>query len=73
MDEVVYSHECGMSKPDPAIYALTCERVGAEPSQVVFLDDIEPNVAGARRAGLSAVLYRDNAQAIAAIENLLAG
>jgi epoxide hydrolase-like predicted phosphatase len=73
VDEVVYSHESGMSKPDPAIYALACERLGVSPPQVVFLDDYEPYVAGARLAGIHAVLYRDNAQAITDIEELLAG
>jgi epoxide hydrolase-like predicted phosphatase len=72
VDEIVYSHECGLSKPDPASYALACERLGVSPAQVVFLDDYEPNVAGARLAGMHAVLYRDNPQAIGAMERLLA-
>jgi putative hydrolase of the HAD superfamily len=72
VDEMVYSHESGMSKPDPAIYALACERLRVSPPQVVFLDDYEPYVAGARLAGMHAVLYRDNAQAIGDVEKLLA-
>jgi hypothetical protein len=35
--------------------------------------DADPCVAGAREAGLHAIRYRDNAQAIAAIEALLGG
>lgn len=73
VDEIVYSHECGMSKPDPAIYALACERLRAEPARMVFLDDYGPCVAGAREAGIHAVLYQDNARAIKDIERLLAG
>jgi len=72
VDEIIYSHECGMSKPDPAIYALTCARLGVEPTQMVFLDDHQPNVEGAQLAGIHAVLYQDNAQAIRDIEGLLA-
>jgi epoxide hydrolase-like predicted phosphatase len=72
VDEIVYSHECGRSKPDPGIYALACERLRAEPARMVFLDDYEPCVAGARGAGIHAVRYRDNAQAIRDIEALLA-
>jgi epoxide hydrolase-like predicted phosphatase len=72
VDEIVYSHECGMSKPDPAIYALACERLQVEPSRMVFVDDYEPCVAGARRAGIQAVRFQDNAQAISEIEKLLA-
>jgi epoxide hydrolase-like predicted phosphatase len=73
VDEIVYSHECGMSKPDPGIYALACERLRTEPTRMVFLDDYGPCVAGARDAGIQAVLYQDNAQAIKDIEHLLAG
>jgi epoxide hydrolase-like predicted phosphatase len=73
VDDIIYSHECGLSKPDPQVYALACERLGVEPGQVVFVDDYPPCVEGARRAGIHAVLYRDNAQAIGDIERLLAG
>jgi putative hydrolase of the HAD superfamily len=72
VDEIIYSHECGMSKPDPGIYALACERLRVEPAQMVFLDDYGPCVEGARLAGVHAVLYQDNAQAIRDIERLLA-
>jgi len=71
VDEIVYSHESGMAKPDPRIYALVCERLGARPGETVFLDDFEPCVAGAREAGIHAVHYRDTPQAIAEIERLL--
>jgi epoxide hydrolase-like predicted phosphatase len=71
VDEIVYSHEVGMAKPDPRIYALICERLGARPGETVFLDDVERCVAGARDAGIHAVHYRDNAQAIVEIERLL--
>jgi FMN phosphatase YigB (HAD superfamily) len=72
VDEIIYSHECGMSKPDPGIYALTCERLQVEPAQMAFLDDSELCVEGARQAGIHGVLYQDNSQAISDIENLLA-
>jgi len=72
VDEIIYSHECGTSKPDPGIYALTCERLRVEPAQMVFLDDSGPCVEGARQAGIHAVLYQDNSQAVSDIEDLLA-
>jgi putative hydrolase of the HAD superfamily len=71
VDEII-SHECGMSKPDPRIYALACARLGVEPTRTVFLDDYQPCVEGARRAGIHAVLYTGNAQAIRDIDDLLA-
>ena len=72
VEEIVYSHEAGFSKPDPRIYALICSRLNVPPGEMVFLDDAEACVAGARDAGIHAIRYQDNAQAIAEIEKLLA-
>ena len=72
VEEIVYSHEAGFSKPDPRIYALVCTRLNVPPEEMVFLDDVEACVAGARAAGIHAVRYQDNAQAIAEIEKALA-
>ncbi len=71
VDEIVYSHECGMSKPDPRIYALTCERLGARPEETVFVDDYGPNAAAAREAGLHGIHHTANAPTIGEIEQLL--
>lgn len=71
VDEIVYSHEAGMSKPDPGIYALASARLNVRPEEMVFLDDKDICVAGARVAGIHAVRYLDNAQAIEGIEKLI--
>jgi putative hydrolase of the HAD superfamily len=57
-----------MAKPDRRIYELTCERLEVTPEEMVFLDDSERAVAAARSYGIHAIVYRDNAQAIADIE-----
>ena len=71
VDEIVYSHEAGMSKPDPRIYALTCARLDVRAEETVFLDDTGRCVDGAREAGMHAIRYQDNAQAIEEIGKLL--
>ena len=71
VEEIVYSHEVGFSKPDPRIYALICSRLSVSPEETVFIDDSDVCVAGARDVGIHAVRYQDNAQAIAEIEKLL--
>jgi HAD superfamily hydrolase (TIGR01509 family) len=71
VDVVLYSHELGLAKPDPAVYRVACARLGVEPGEVVFLDDVEANVATARELGWHAVLHRSTAQSIAAITELL--
>ena len=71
-DTIIYSHEEGMQKPEPRFYALACERLGVRPAESLFLDDVEVCVAAARACGMRAILFRDNAQAIADIEACLA-
>lgn len=57
VDLIVVSAEEGLAKPDPAIFALTCRRLGLEPAECLFVDDDPVNVAGAHRAGLCAEVY----------------
>jgi HAD superfamily hydrolase (TIGR01509 family) len=72
-DDIVYSHEVGLRKPDPAIYALTAERLGVEPGEIVFLDDVLANVEAAWAAGWHAALHVDTATSIRELEAVLAG
>ena len=70
-DALVISGEVGLHKPQPEIYALAAERVGAEPADCVFVDDLRENCEGAERVGMTAILHRDAAETIAALEELL--
>jgi epoxide hydrolase-like predicted phosphatase len=72
-DLIVYSHEVGLSKPDPRIYELACDRLGVSPPEAVFVDDTEEAVAGARAVGMHALLFEDNAQVIAAVDAVTSG
>jgi putative hydrolase of the HAD superfamily len=69
--DIVYSHEVGLAKPDPAAYALTAERLGVQPHEVLFLDDVEANVEAARAAGWHAVLHVDTASSIREMERVI--
>src|SRR6266567_2686805 len=70
-DLLVYSHEQGIAKPDRRIFELTCERLGVQPAEMIFLDDHERPVAAAREFGIHAILFQNTAQAIATIEACL--
>jgi epoxide hydrolase-like predicted phosphatase len=67
-DDIVYSHEVGLAKPDRRIYALTCQRLGVQAAEAIFLDDAEPNVIAAGEFGMHGILFKDNAQAMADIQ-----
>ena len=71
VDELIYSHEVGMAKPDPALWELTCRRMGVAPGELLFLDNVPRLVASARKFGIEAVLFENTAQSIADIDVLL--
>ena len=70
-DLIVYSHEVGILKPDPAIYELCLDRLGMAPDEAVFVDDVEENCEAARTLGMSAVRFQDTAQVIRDLDALL--
>ncbi|WP_457186604.1 HAD-IA family hydrolase [Nocardioides sp. P5_E3] len=70
-DDIVYSHEVGLAKPDPAAYEIVTQRLGIEAGEVLFLDDVEANVVAARALGWHAVLHRDTSSSIAEMERVI--
>ena len=70
-ETVVDSAFVGCRKPESQIYAITLERIGIDPGACLFVDDVEVNCEGARRAGINAVHFRDNDQAIPEIRAAL--
>ena len=56
LSAVVISGEVGVGKPDPAIFALALEELGADPEGAVMIgDNWERDVQGARALGMRAV------------------
>lgn len=56
-DHYVLSFRVGHMKPDREIYRAAAETVNLEPQQILFTDDLQANVDGARDAGIDAVLF----------------
>jgi putative hydrolase of the HAD superfamily len=71
-DVVVDSAFVGARKPEPRIYEVTLERLGAPPRATLFIDDVEVNCQGARELGMEAIHFRSTDQAIEAIEAAVA-
>lgn len=67
-DFIIYSHEVGLSKPDPRIFTLACERLGLQPNEIIFVDDHADVYASAVEMGIHCFEFKDNAQIIAEIE-----
>jgi putative hydrolase of the HAD superfamily len=71
-ETVVDSGFVGVRKPEARIYEMTLERLGLPAAACLFVDDLLPNIEGARAAGMNAVHFQDNEQAIPEIRAALA-
>jgi len=70
-ETVVDSGFVGCRKPESRIYALTLARLGLPAERCLFVDDVQVNCEGAERAGMTAVHFQDNEQAISEIRQTL--
>jgi putative hydrolase of the HAD superfamily len=70
-DDIVISGEVGLHKPDPEIFELACSRLGVEPHDCVFIDDLRENCAGAEAVGMTAILHRGAGSTLPELERLL--
>ena len=71
MDGGLLSCDYKVIKPDPAFYMILIEKYDLEPSECVFLDDLEDNLAAARSLGIHTILVKDHEQAAADLKALL--
>ena len=54
---IIVSGEVGVIKPDPRIFELLIERFRIDPQRAVYIDDVEANIAAARRFGIHAIQF----------------
>ena len=64
-DHVIESSKVGVRKPDPRIYQMMCEALGAEPAHCVYLDDLGINCKPASQLGMHAIKVTSGEQALA--------
>ncbi len=59
IDEPVFSCSVGLTKPDPQIFYLACERLGVKPAECLYVGDGgSSELTGASQVGMSPVLIR---------------
>jgi len=51
-DRIFLSHQMGLAKPDEAIYKAVLNEIKIDPERVLFFDDLNANLDGARNVGI---------------------
>lgn len=70
-DVQVFSNELGIAKPSPEIFLHTATLLGVRPEEILFVDDLQPNIDGAARAGMRTMRF-DSPESHLKLEQLLA-
>lgn len=70
-DVLVISAEENLMKPDERIYRLALDRLGLQPREAIFLDDMPINVEAANAVGLIGVQFKSSEQALRDIRSQL--
>ncbi|KAG9487758.1 hypothetical protein GDO78_007512 [Eleutherodactylus coqui] len=70
-DVIIESCLEGICKPNPRIYQLCTERLGVQPTETIFLDDLGQNLKAAAQLGLRTIKVNNVQDALKDLENLL--
>jgi len=58
-DQIIFSCDVGLRKPDPRIYKLALTKLGSEPEECLFIDDKKRNTDGAEKVGMKTILLEN--------------
>lgn len=70
-DQVYFSHELQMAKPDVEIYEEVAKRLNTAPQKILFFDDLAENLMGAQKVGYQTQLIDHPKALINFFENVL--
>ena len=70
-DDLIFSAEVGLAKPDRRIYELALGRLHVQPAEAIFVDDVQINVEAAQAIGMTGIRFQNTEQTIAGIEQYL--
>ncbi len=71
VDEIILSAEVGLAKPDPRIYQFAAQKLGIEPEEAIFVDDMLENVIGANKSGMLGIQFTGTPDLLKRLSNML--
>lgn len=70
-DAVTISGHEGVRMPSRRLYEIGCARLGADPTEVVMVDDLVQNIVAAERLGRAGVVHRRAKDTTTELDRLL--
>ncbi len=69
-DHLLFSHDLGLVKPEPAFYEAALARAGVAPEAAAFFDDVPRFVEAACALGIRGYVFRDTAEFVCQLAEL---
>lgn len=70
-DTMVFSYKVQMTKPDPRIFELVCNKLSIFPREAILIDDVDRNCNVAEEVGMRSIVYTDFASMKDQLEGIL--
>ena len=70
-DHIIESSKVGIRKPDPKIYYMSCDALGVDPTECIYLDDLGINLKPAKLMGITTIKVISESQARDELESIL--
>ena len=70
-DHIIESSKVGLRKPDPKIYYMSCDALGVNPKECIYLDDLGINLKPAKKIGMTTIKVIDPDDAIREVKNYI--
>ena len=67
-DEYILSYKVGSVKPEEKIFKIAIEKSGAEPQNILFIDDMEENIRVAAKIGMKTIHFNSKTNLKAELE-----
>ncbi len=71
-DDLIFSAEVGLAKPDRRIFDLALDRLRVQPAEAIFIDDVQGNIEAAQAIGMAGIRFVSTEQTIMDIERIFA-
>lgn len=72
-DNLIFSCQEGVAKPDEDIYKLTIQKIGVPPQNILFIDDKKENTEAASALGFQTILCKNPGQVRKIIKSSIPG
>ncbi|HZP55773.1 MAG TPA: HAD-IA family hydrolase [Candidatus Saccharimonadales bacterium] len=70
-DPIILSFKEKVAKPNAPIYEIAIKRLGVKPEEILFIDNLEVNIAAAKSLGMKTILAKSSKQVVRDIKEVL--